>query len=162
MRSISCVTPQGRRGEHMTGTTMEQPAQTAGERTDGYRVSVDEYRHFRKAGYLVVRGLVSPVEIEELRLHTEDLMQGRLPEQQREMGARDTSRDGGITTQSLESPPEHLSPVEKAQYFLRIHMLHRQLELHERYLLHPGVLDVLEAIIGPDVLALQSMLFLKP
>jgi ectoine hydroxylase-related dioxygenase (phytanoyl-CoA dioxygenase family) len=40
-------------------------------------------------------------------------------------------------------------------------MLHRQLELHERYMLHPRVLDVLEAIIGPDVLALQTMLFLK-
>jgi len=62
----------------------------------------------------------------------------------------------------LEAPPAHLSAEEKAQYFLRIHMLHRQLELHERYLLHPRVLDVLEAIIGPDVLALQTMLFLKP
>src|SRR3712207_7775939 len=41
-------------------------------------------------------------------------------------------------------------------------MLHRKLELHERYLLHPRVLDVLEALIGPDVLALQTMLFLKP
>lgn len=27
--------------------------------------------------------------------------------------------------------------------------------------MHPRVLDVLEAIIGPDVLALQSMFFLK-
>jgi ectoine hydroxylase-related dioxygenase (phytanoyl-CoA dioxygenase family) len=40
-------------------------------------------------------------------------------------------------------------------------MLHRQLKLHERYMLHPRVLDVLEVIIGPDVLALQTMLFLK-
>jgi len=40
-------------------------------------------------------------------------------------------------------------------------MLHRQLELHERYMLHPRVLDVLEVIIGPDVLAMQTMLFLK-
>ena len=41
-------------------------------------------------------------------------------------------------------------------------MLHRELEIHERFLLHPRILDVLEALIGPDVLALQSMLFLKP
>ena len=54
------------------------------------------------------------------------------------------------------------SPEEKAQFFLRIHMLHRKLELHERYMLHPRVLDVLECIIGPDVLAMQTMLFLKP
>ena len=132
------------------------------ERTDRYRVSVEEYRTFRRQGFLVVRGLVAPSEVEELHRHTEDLMQGRLPEQQARMSERDVSRDGGVTCQGLEAPPEHLSPVEKAQYFLRIHMLHRKLELHERYLLHPRVLDVLEAIIGPDILAMQTMLFLKP
>jgi ectoine hydroxylase-related dioxygenase (phytanoyl-CoA dioxygenase family) len=89
-------------------------------------------------------------------------MQGRLPEQRQAMADRDLSKDGGVTVQGLEAPPAHLSPAEKAQYFLRIHMLHRQLELHERYLLHPRVLDVLEVLIGPDVLALQTMLFLKP
>jgi phytanoyl-CoA hydroxylase len=45
---------------------------------------------------------------------------------------------------------------------LRIHMLHRKLPIYERYLLHPRILDVVQALIGPDVLALQTMLFLKP
>jgi phytanoyl-CoA hydroxylase len=133
---------------------------TAG--SEGYRVSVDEYKIFRQQGFLVVRRLLGPDEVEELREHTELLMQGRLPEQVATMSERDTDSDSGTAGQALEGPPEHLSPEEKAQYFLRVHMLHRKLELHERYLLHPGVLDVLEAIIGPDVLALQTMLFLKP
>lgn len=111
------------------------------------RVSVAEYRRFRADGFLIVRNLVPPEDIAELRAHTEDLMQGRLPEQ----------HDG-----TLEAPPENLPPAEKAQHFLRIHMLHRKLALHERYLLHPRVLDVVAALIGPDVLALQTMLFLKP
>ncbi len=132
------------------------------DRSGGYRVSVEEYRAFREQGFLVVRGLVAPDEVEELREHTELLMQGRLPKQTATMSERDTGSDTGTTGQALEAPPEHLSPEEKAQYFLRVHMLHRKLELHERYLLHPGVLDVLEALIGPDVLALQTMLFLKP
>jgi ectoine hydroxylase-related dioxygenase (phytanoyl-CoA dioxygenase family) len=132
------------------------------ERPDRYRVSVAEYIKYREQGFLVVPQLVPPHEIEELRQHTDDLMQGRLPEQNRSMQERDTSKDGGVTCQGLEAPPEHLSPDEKAQFFLRIHMLHRKLELHERYLLHPRVLDVLESLIGPDVLALQTMLFLKP
>jgi phytanoyl-CoA hydroxylase len=130
--------------------------------SEGYRVSVDEYKTFRQQGFLVVRGLLGSDEVEELREHTELLMQGRLPEQVGTMSERDTGSDSGTTGQALEAPPEHLSPEEKAQYFLRVHMLHRKLELHERYLLHPGVLDVLEALIGPDVLALQTMLFLKP
>ena len=132
------------------------------DRPDRYRVSVEEYRAFRRDGFLVVRGLVSPEEVQELRQHTEDLMQGKLPEQNRRMDDVDPDSYSGVTVQGLEAPPEHLSPEEKAQYFLRIHMLHRQLELHERYMLHPRVLDVLEAIIGPDVLAMQTMLFLKP
>ena len=130
-------------------------------RTDRYQVSIEQYVRFRRHGFLVVPGLVSPDEVAELREHTEDLMQGRLPQQNRHMSERDPKRDGGVAVQGLEAPPAHLSPEEKAQYFLRIHMLHRQLELHERYMLHPRVLDVLEVLIGPDVLALQTMLFLK-
>jgi phytanoyl-CoA hydroxylase len=44
---------------------------------------------------------------------------------------------------------------------LRVHMLHRRLEIHERYLLHPRIVDVVAALVGPDVLALQTMLFVK-
>ena len=132
------------------------------ERPDRYSVSVEQYIRFKRDGFLVVPNLVSPAEIAELRRHTEDLMQGKLPEQNRQMSERDTHGDKAVSVQGLEAPPAHLSPDEKAQYFLRIHMLHRQLELHERYLLHPCVLDVLEVLIGPDILALQSMLFLKP
>jgi phytanoyl-CoA hydroxylase len=44
---------------------------------------------------------------------------------------------------------------------LRIHMLHRRYALQERYLLHPGIVDVVAALVGPDVLALQTMLFVK-
>jgi ectoine hydroxylase-related dioxygenase (phytanoyl-CoA dioxygenase family) len=152
--------------EHMT-VMLDKPvsipgnARTAGGRTDRYSVSVDEYARFRRDGFLVVRNLVSPAEVAELRQHTDDLMQGKLPEQTQEMSAG-SKPDHGTQVQGLEAPPAHLSPEEKAQYFLRIHMLHRQLELHERYLLHPRVLDVLEVLTGPDILALQSMLFLKP
>src|SRR5215213_4322579 len=144
----------------MTATADPPVAETA--RADRYRVSVQEYITFRQQGFLVVRGLLSAEEVAELRTHTEDLMQGRLPEQQVEMAVRDPHADGGVSIQRLEAPPAHLSPDQKAEYFLRIHMLHRQLALHERYLLHPRVLDVLEVLIGPDLLALQTMLFLKP
>jgi ectoine hydroxylase-related dioxygenase (phytanoyl-CoA dioxygenase family) len=80
-------------------------------------------------------------------------MHGRLPEQQK----------GYVTAhgQKLEAPPADASPAQRAEFFLRIHMLHRVLPLHERYLLHPRVLDVLECLIGPDVLAMQTMLFIK-
>ena len=148
----------------MATTTIDRAVSTRAEPSPTpYRVSVEEYITFRRQGFLVVRGLLGEAEVDELRTHTEDLMQGQLPEQQgTTLADRDPTKDSGTTMQALEAPPAHLSPDEKANYFLRIHMLHRQLELHERYLLHPRVLDVLQVLIGPDVLALQSMLFLKP
>lgn len=132
------------------------------ERTDRFQVTVDQYVRYRRDGYLVIPQLVSQDDVAELRKHTDDLMQGNLPEQRRQMSERDLNRDHGVTVQDLEAPPAHLSAEEKAQYFLRIHMLHRKLALHEKYMLHPRVLDALEVLIGPDVLALQTMLFLKP
>lgn len=137
-----------------------QPAQA--DSPNRYHVSVQEYMTFRRQGLLIVRGLVPPDEVAELRQHTDDLMQGRLPQQKTQMTGVDPARYTGTTLQGLEAPPADLSPIEKAQFFLRIHMLHKKLEIHERFLLHSRILDVLEALIGPDVSAIQSMLFLKP
>ena len=109
-----------------------------------YRVSVEEYVRFLVDGFLIVRGLVGPAEVRELLDHTEDLMYGR------------------VDVPGLEPPPPGASVEEIERRYLRIHMLHQHLELHERYLLHPRILDVLEALIGPDVMAMQTMLFFKP
>lgn len=108
-----------------------------------YRVSVDEYRFFRREGYLVVRGLVPLSDVGELLAHTEDLIYGR------------------VEVEGVEAPPHGATMRELEQRLLRIHMLHRRLEIWERFLLHPRVLDVVEALIGPDVLAMQTMMFIK-
>jgi phytanoyl-CoA hydroxylase len=107
-----------------------------------FQVNVDMYVTFRQQGFLVVRGLIAPEEVQELVEHTEALLDGReeIP------GA---------------AAPAFQTPGERIEHWLRIHMLHRRLAIHERFLLHPRILDVLEALIGPDVLALQSMLFFK-
>ena len=138
----------------MSATATAAPVSTQCKRAYArYSLSCQQYETYRRTGYLAVKALVPPEDVAELIQHTEDLMQGRLPEQAPPV-------DGQKLV--LESPPKDLPPDEKAQFFLRIHMLHRKLELHERYMLHPRVLDVLECLIGPDVLALQTMLFLKP
>jgi hypothetical protein len=109
---------------------------------DPYRLSVQEYVAFHEQGFLAVRGLVPLEEVRELNEHMDRLL------------------DGSETIPGV-AVPSFTAPGERLQYWLRVHMLHRRLEIHERFLLHPRVLDVLEALIGPDVLALQSMLFFK-
>ncbi len=108
-----------------------------------YRVSVEQYRSFRRDGYLVVRGLVLPKDVEVLKAHTEEIINGRI-----EIPGADPYR-------------EDLTLKEKEQRILRIHMLHREIEMWERYLLYPRVLDVVQALTGPDILAMQTMMFMK-
>ena len=61
----------------------------------------------------------------------------------------------------LPSPPAGATEAERRHFYDRIHMPHRTCELAERFLLHPRIVDVLEALIGPDILGLQTMLFFK-
>jgi phytanoyl-CoA hydroxylase len=120
-------------------TDLAQPAQRS---YAPYRVGVQEYITFHEQGFLVVRGLVPPEDVRELNEHMDNLLSGR------------------ETIPGVEAPTFQ-TPGERLQYWLRVHMLHRRLEIHERFLLHPRILDVLAALIGPDVLALQTMLFFK-
>ncbi len=108
-----------------------------------YRVKVEQYRDFRRDGFLHVPALVPRAEVAALAQLTEDMMAGR----QRIPG--------------LPVPPPSLSVAERRHFYDRIHMPHRTCEIAERFMLHPRVVDVLEALIGPDVLALQTMLFFK-
>jgi phytanoyl-CoA hydroxylase len=111
---------------------------------DRYTVSVDEYVRFRSEGFLIVRGLVATDEVQELLSHVDYLLTGRV-----EVPGAPAF---GADNKTAETRLDHL---------LRIHMLHRRLQMQERFMLHPRVLDVVQALGGPDVLALQTMLFVK-
>jgi phytanoyl-CoA hydroxylase len=107
-------------------------------------VTVDEYVRFRSEGFLIVRGLVPEDDVRELTAHIDDLLSGRVE-------IPDAPAFGD----------DNKSPESRLDRLLRIHMLHRRLEIHERFMLHPRILDVVQALAGPDVLALQTMLFVK-
>lgn len=114
------------------------------ERPDRYKVSVEEYIQYQSQGYLVVPKLVASDEVEALRAHGMDILEGRL------------------TLPGIETLPTDATREQRARRFTRIHQLHRLDAMAERFLLHPRLLDVLEVLIGPDVLALQTMLFFNP
>ena len=90
---------------------------------------------------MVVERLVDLEEVEELKAHVMAMLKGR------------------IDVPGQEPPPPEATEEELVQRFTRVHQLHRWDATCERFLLHPRVLDVLEALIGPDVLALQTMQF---
>ena len=108
-------------------------APMAEPRDDRRLVTADEYAHYQSQGFLVCKGLVADDEVQELKAHAMDIFEGRV---------RLDSEYAG-----------HAAPTERA------HMLHRVDATMERFLLHPRVVDVVEALVGPDVLALQTMQF---
>lgn len=114
------------------------------DRPDRYRVPVEDYVSFNRNGYLLVKNLLPDADVVRLRHWADDILYGR------------EAIDG------LEPAQESATLEELLNRFTRIHQLHRVNETGEWGILHPRLLDVLEAVIGPDVLALQSMLFFNP
>jgi ectoine hydroxylase-related dioxygenase (phytanoyl-CoA dioxygenase family) len=66
---------------------------------------------------------------------------------------------GLIERDEVDALLDHMAALPDV---VRIHMLHRRFEIHERLLLHPRLVQTIAGLIGPDVLALQTMCFLKP
>src|SRR5262249_61635025 len=123
----------------MSAALETAPAEVVSPGYTPYRVSVSEYVTFGEQGFLVVRGLVPLEEVRQLTEHMDNLLSGR----EVILGV---------------AAPTFTAPGERMHYWLRVHMLHRRLAIHERFLLHPRGLDVLEAPIGPEVLAPESLL----
>jgi phytanoyl-CoA hydroxylase len=86
---------------------------------------------------LVVRGLCPAAEVRELRAHGE-----------------------AITRPQVAGPSEAVAPPPPDQRWFA--MLHRRFPLHERVALQPGILDVVQGLVGPDIMLMQTMAFLKP
>lgn len=111
------------------------------QRDDRYLVSVKEYTQYHRDGFVIVRGLLPEADIAELY----------------ELAERTRL---GVKADKAEDPNDPLR--EEFAQQTRVHMLSRIDGAAERGMLHPRILDVTEALIGPDVYALQSMMFLNP
>ena len=81
-----------------------------------YRVAVEQYKVFRRDGFLHIPGLVAQDEVAELVRFTDDMMAGRR------------------TLPGIPAPEDDLSDADRRRFYERIHMPHRSLELAERFL----------------------------
>ncbi|MCS7208140.1 MAG: phytanoyl-CoA dioxygenase family protein [Fimbriimonadales bacterium] len=111
----------------------------ATERADRYKVKVEEYVRYRREGYLKIERLVPEADVARLYEWAVACWQGK-----------------------RLLPRAEQTPDAEIQQGTRAHQLHRVDPVAEWGLLYPRILDVLEALIGPDVLALQTMLFHNP
>ncbi|MEO0882873.1 MAG: phytanoyl-CoA dioxygenase family protein, partial [Pseudomonadota bacterium] len=96
-------------------------------------------------GYFVLKNVFSADEIEALRAETVDICNGK----------RGDVIGANIVTADTETPEEAMQRV------LAIHFPHKVSDIMRSTLTQPTIVEALQAIIGPDVKCMQSMLFLK-
>lgn len=98
----------------------------------------------RVDGYAVLRGLLTPAEVAAVNAEAIRLCRGELGQ-----------IDRGPVSRSDESDDDVL------RRYLCIHHPHKLSEVIRRSLAHPRVVSVLTGVVGPNVKAMQSMLFIK-
>ncbi len=99
---------------------------------------------FAREGFLVLRGLLSAGEVSELMDHFMALhAAGPIPGCFQPVPLAESGGD------VLKAYPRMMHP-------------HRVSQVAKRYMLHPRVLEVLDAVFGEPPLAAQSMLYFKP
>jgi len=99
---------------------------------------------YRQNGYLVVPDLFTAAEMQELQVETTRIFRGKR----------------GPVEGLLEVAPQ-MTDAEVLRKYLAIHFPHKLSPMIERSLSHPGIVEVLTHIIGPNVKCMQSMLFVK-
>ena len=101
--------------------------------------------NFERDGYLVVERALSSAEVESLRRETTEICRGNRGD-----------FPGILAGKAGESEREVLSR------YLCIHFPHKiSKTMTDTMLHHPHVVEVLTAVIGPNVKSMQSMLFIK-
>lgn len=135
-------------------TTVNHPP---GINRPGYvaRESIDAHaaNHYAREGYLVVHNALTRDEISQLCAEAAAICrQERGP-----LAIHDAHRQELPAPETLAG----LSDEEVLRHFLCIHFPHKISPVIRNYLAHPVIVDVLTRVIGPNVKAMQSMLFIK-
>jgi ectoine hydroxylase-related dioxygenase (phytanoyl-CoA dioxygenase family) len=100
---------------------------------------------YARDGYIVVEGLLSATEVAALRDEAVAIA----------TGGRGPVLGADIVAEGAETPDAAMAAV------LAIHFPHKASALMRATLAHPAIVSVLTELIGPDVKAMQSMLFVK-
>ncbi|MBO9606489.1 MAG: phytanoyl-CoA dioxygenase family protein [Paenibacillaceae bacterium] len=114
----------------------------------------EQKQFFEENGYVVVPDILSPVQLEELRLMIDKVMEGQL-----------TPETGGVTGDfhlQFEPALEH-DPAVRRRDKIRVifHMCHSH-PFFWNHATRPEIVDVVESILGPKITLYTDQMFAKP
>ncbi len=115
-------------------------------------LSPDQIDHYREHGWVVVPGVLKPDEIERYRARAREITLGDLPEDATNRRVIDIAFAKG--QRPMPDDPEHA--IWKIMNPDRFDPLFRD------FMRTPAVLDAVESLLGPDLLAFLLMFIYKP
>jgi phytanoyl-CoA hydroxylase len=121
------------------------------ERADSFKLSSTKVAQYRDQGFVIVRGLLDPEEVETLKSRARAIVTGESPKDLRRLIVRDVRVAKGKVK---VDDPEHgmwklFDPDRFDEYF-------------RAYPATSSILDVCESLIGPDLMAFLVMMIYKP
>lgn len=105
-------------------------------------LTAEQWKQFETEGYLIVKGLFRPEEVEEIKATFDEIGETTVP------GHFEPVMDAGMND-PLKRYPRVMHP-------------HRFNAVAKKHMLHPGVLAILNELYGEEALAAQSMFYYKP
>lgn len=115
------------------------------------RLSAAQRQQFQSEGYTVVRGILSPQEVEAFKTRAREYAHGKIPPGSEKMVVLDVNVAKGLV--KLEDPERGVW-----KYFNP----DRYDPLFKEYPSYPNLLDVVEELLGPDIKAFLLMFIYKP
>ncbi len=111
----------------------------------------EERRHYAEQGYLVVRGLFEPAELEDWKKRFTAIVNGEVEPAPDMLVMRDVMVAKGA-----------VQPARPEEAIAKIQDFHEDPVLYEGYVKHPRLLDWVEPFTGPDIKSIHTMLINKP
>ena len=117
---------------------------------NGVAITADDHASYERNGYVLLRGLFEPDELEIRIARLIDVIQGRVEPAPGMLVMRDV-----MVAKGAVRPSSRETEIAKVQDFQNDPVLYG-------YVQHSRLLDAVEAFIGPDIAAIHTMLINKP
>ena len=121
--------------------------------------AVEQKAFFQENGFLIVPDILSPAQMEELRMMVDRVLDGAIRPEFNEPGSDRPSDDFQL---QLEPAVEHDPRVPRREKIrVAFHLCHTH-PYFRGHAIRPEILGVVENLIGPDVKLYTDQLFVKP
>lgn len=105
-------------------------------------LSQEQWEQFEKEGYIIMKGVWNKDEVEEIRSEFDAISQQTVP--------------------GFFEPDLSEANGDPLRRYPRVMHPHRFNNVSKKYMLHPGVLNIMNDLYGEEALAAQSMFYYKP